>query len=94
MEKKSSEKIVSAFACGQTHAMQALTNAATAPSIAASGVFTNCATETTPKEAIELGLIKLTNAAVHLILRNLVFLFICATWIFLRVKNNPCSANK
>ena len=39
---------LSAFAWGRTHAMQALTNAVTAPSTAASGVFINCATKTTP----------------------------------------------
>ena len=38
-------KYLSAFAWGRTHAMQALTNVATAPSTAASDVFTNCATE-------------------------------------------------
>ena len=34
------EKFLSAFAWSRTHAMQALTNTATAPNTAASGVFT------------------------------------------------------
>ena len=66
--------LISAFAWGRTHAMQALTNAA-------SNVFTNCATETTPKKVVQIVLIKSTEAAVHLIFRSLVFLFICPTWI-------------
>ena len=47
--------------------MQALINAATAPSTATSNVFTNCATETTPKKVVQIALIKPTDAAVHLI---------------------------
>ena len=42
----------------QTQTMHALTNAATAPSTAASSLFTNCATETTPKKFVQIALIK------------------------------------
>ena len=38
------------FRLSRAHAMQALTKAASAPSTAASGVFTICATETTPQK--------------------------------------------
>ena len=62
-------------------AVNKLTIAATASSIAASNVFTNCATETIAEKVVQIALIKPADAAVHLIFRSLVLLFICATWI-------------
>ena len=68
--------------------MQALTNAATAPSTAASGVFTNCATETTPKKVVQIAHIKPTNAAVLDIKELSILLFIWCTIIHVAQINN------
>ena len=56
--------------------MQALINAATVPSTAAFGIFTNCTTKTTPEKVVQIELIKATDTVVHLMFRNLEFLFI------------------
>ena len=83
------------FAWARTHAMQAGINAATAPSTAASGVLTNCATETSSKKVIQIALIKATDAAVHLIYRSLVFLRICfALYGLFFTLSNYCSDSR
>ena len=67
--------------------MQALTNAATVPSTAASGAFVSCATETTTK-VVQTAFIKPTDAAVHLIYYELnILLFICVSWIIFTLSN-------
>ena len=63
-------------------------NAATSPSTAAPNIFTNCATETIPKKIVQIVLMKITGAAVHLVFRSLVFLiYLCYMDYFLYHNN-------
>ena len=50
--------LLSVFVWGRTQALQALTNEATPPSNAASGVFTNCVSENNQKHVVQKALIR------------------------------------
>ena len=58
----------SAFACSR-----ALTNTATSPSTAAFVEISNCTTETVPENNVQIKLIKLTDAALHLVFKLIIF---------------------
>ena len=59
---------------GQTHAVQALTNAATLPNTAVCHLYQLLYLDNPKRKVIQIVLIQLIDPAVHLVFRSLVFL--------------------